>query len=169
MPDFDLRWAYAEPAQEEARFQAMLPAAAAAADRAYHLGLLTQIARAQGLQQRFADAHATLDQVEALVTDDLPTARIRLYLERGRAFNSDRRRAEALPLFQAAFDLAVAAGEAYHAVDAAHMVAIAIPDAADQLAWNLKAVALAEAYAEARGWLGSLYNNIGWTYADGGR
>lgn len=37
--------------------------------------------------------------------------------------------------------------------------------------WNLKAVALAEQSKDekAKGWLGSLYNNIGWTYHDTGR
>ena len=39
-----------------------------------------------------------------------------------------------------------------------------------QLEWNLKAVELAEKSNDgrARNWLGSLYNNIGWTYHDAG-
>lgn len=169
MPDFDLRWDYGNPAQEEERFTGLLAAAAAEADAEYHLGLLTQIARAQGIQQRFADAHATLDSVESLLTPDLKSAPIRYLLERGRAFNSDGQRERALPLFLEAFDLALKAGEAYHAVDAAHMVAIAIPGPADQLAWNLRAVELAEAHPSTRRWLGPLYNNIGWTHAGEGR
>lgn len=51
------------------------------------------------------------------------------------------------------------------------MVAIAnLSDPEQALAWNLKALELAEASQakEARNWLGSLYNNIGWTYFDKG-
>lgn len=134
MPDFDLRWAYGSPAQEEERFYGLLPAAEAGGDAEYHLGLLTQIARAQGLQQRFADAHATLDRVEALLTPALKSAPVRYLLERGRAFNSDGQRERAQPLFEQAFDLAMRAGEAYHAVDAAHMVAIASSEPDEQMA-----------------------------------
>ena len=67
----------------------------------YRFELLTQIARSQGLQRRFDDAHATLDWVE-MVLNGLPeteaegeaaavTPRIRHLLERGRVFNSSRR------------------------------------------------------------------------------
>ena len=54
----------------------------------------------------------------------------------------------------------------FYAIDAIHMLGIAEPDAEKQLAWNFKAMQLAEASSDerARGWLGSLYNNIGWTY-----
>ncbi|HET7033834.1 MAG TPA: tetratricopeptide repeat protein, partial [Casimicrobiaceae bacterium] len=49
------------------------------------------------------------------------------------------------------------------------MLGIAAPEA-ERLAWNLKALALAEAAtdARARGWRASLYHNIGWTYFDAG-
>lgn len=48
------------------------------------------------------------------------------------------------------------------------MLAIAAPD--EQLEWNLKALALVEQSTDGRvkKWAGSLYNNIGWTYHDGG-
>jgi tetratricopeptide (TPR) repeat protein len=57
------------------------------------------------------------------------------------------------------------AGEDYFAVDAAHMMGIVEPPA-QALEWHLKALALAEASGEerAKGWLGPLYNNLGWTY-----
>jgi tetratricopeptide (TPR) repeat protein len=65
--------------------------------------------------------------------------------------------------------LAGCAGDEYYAIDAAHMLAIAAP-AAEQLDWNLKALAMAQAAsdARARGWDASLQNNIGWTYHDRG-
>ena len=63
LPDFNLLWDYGQPAETEARFRELLPAARACGDRDYYLQLLTQIARAQGLQKRFEQAHATLDHV----------------------------------------------------------------------------------------------------------
>ena len=59
------------------------------------------------------------------------------------------------------------AGEVSFAVDAAHMIAIVNP--IDQkLEWNLRAMEIADTASEekARGWLWSLYNNIGYTYLE---
>src|SRR5256885_1926355 len=88
LPNFDALWDYDHPVTSESRFRALLPQAEAAGDAAYRAELLTQIARTEGLQGRFAAAHQTLDTVEALLTSDLVTARLRYLLERGRVFNS---------------------------------------------------------------------------------
>lgn len=169
MADFDQLWDYDQPEATERRFRDLLPAAEASADRAYHAELLTQIARTLGLQGRFDEAHAVLDEAAALLSDQMATARVRYLLERGRALRSSGRREEARPLFLQAWELGLANGEDSYATDAAHMVALVEPDSAQQLAWNLKALDLAERSPKARRWLGSLYNNIGWTYADAGR
>jgi tetratricopeptide (TPR) repeat protein len=92
-------------------------------------------------------------------------------LERGRALNSAKRVEAAKRFFVEAWELARELGEDGLAVDAAHMVAIAQsrdPDAA--LEWNLRAIELAQSSPDesARRWLGSLYNNTGWTYFDRG-
>ena len=60
-------------------------------------------------------------------------------------------------------------GADYYLVDALHMLGIAAPPD-EQLDWNLRALAAAEAStdARARGWRGSLLNNIGGTYHDRG-
>lgn len=165
--DFDALWDYDDPAATETRFRALLPEMEPGSSP--HVQLLTQIARAQGLQRQFDAAHTTLDQAQALLDDNLPRARVRYLLERGRVYNSSGRPQQALPLFLEAMEAAQAAGLAHEAVDAAHMMAIAAPSE-EQLAWNLKALALAEQAADdrARKWLGSLYNNIGWTYHDQG-
>jgi tetratricopeptide (TPR) repeat protein len=164
LPDFDTLWNYDQPAETEQRFQALL--ALAEPGQQPTLQLLTQIARAQGLQRRFDDAHQMLDTVEAALTAADPLTRVRYLLERGRVYNSSGRPAEALPLFRQAWAEAQAAGEDGFAVDAAHMMAIAEPEAAEQLAWNLKALELAQRSTQERAqkWQGSLYNNIGWTY-----
>src|SRR5206468_3280997 len=101
--------------------------AAQAAERALYQ---TQVARALGLQQRFDEAQAVLDTVEAAAAALPPGAtathvRARLAIERGRAWNSAGDFGRARPLFEQAVALADSAGLEGLAVDAAHMVAIA--------------------------------------------
>ena len=165
LPNFDALWDYAHPAKTEAAFRTLLPQAEASGNLSYYLELLTQIARTQGLQRDFVAAQQTLDQVHALLTDDLGRARVRYLLEQGRVFNSSGQPEEARPLFEAAWEQAQACHEDIYAIDAAHMVAIvAAPE--EKLAWNLKGLELVEQTTDVRAqkWGGSLYNNIGWDY-----
>jgi len=53
------------------------------------------------------------------------------------------------------------------AVDAAHMVALT-GDPDEKLEWATKGIAMAEK-GEMTGWLGPLWNNLGWDYVDAGR
>src|SRR5205809_2675677 len=167
LPDFDKLWDYAHPEISEQRFRELLPRALDSRDLPYLTQLLTQIARAEGLQRKFEDAHKTLDRVEKAMlkaeADD--KTRVRYLLERGRVFNSSGKRDEARPLFLQALELAVKSKDDFNAVDAAHMMAI-VETSEKQLQWNLKALDLAENSADekTRKWRGSLYNNIGWTY-----
>lgn len=165
--DFDSLWNYNDPAGTETKFRDLLPSAEAHPDPEYHPQLLTQIARTLGLQRKFEKAHALLDEVEPLLAEDTPVARVRYLLERGRTFNSSGEKALAKPLFLKAWDLARALGEDFYAVDAAHMVAIVEPGESG-LEWNMTAIQYAEGSEQerARGWLGSLYNNTGWSYHD---
>lgn len=165
--DFEQLWDYGQPAHSETLFRERL--AQATAHSSYLAQLLTQIARAQGLQRQFNAAHETLDKAEAILQPDWRRAHIRYRLERGRVFNSSGQPDQARPHFLAAWEQALAAGEDFYAIDAAHMMGIIEPPAA-QMAWNLRAVALAEQTGDprARNWLGSLYNNIGWTWHDQG-
>jgi tetratricopeptide (TPR) repeat protein len=159
MADFDALWDYANPAATEARFRAY------AAHGNQALELRTQIARALGLQQKFAEAHAELDAVDEVGSEDR-RVRIRSTLERGRLHNSSGNKATARGFFDAAFTLAQAAHEDDLAIDAAHMIAIASPGEA--IDWNRRALALAAASSDpkARAWRGSLLNNLGWSYHD---
>jgi tetratricopeptide (TPR) repeat protein len=162
--DFDKLWNHADPAATERRFRELLPAAGSPD---YRLQLLTQIARTLGLQRKFDEAHRLLDTVEKEMTPDLKTVRVRYLLERGRTFRSGKQAEKSRPLFLAAWELGREAGLDAYAVDAAHMMAMVEPGAG----WNEKAMALAEASREeeARRWLGSLYNNIGWDLHAAGR
>ncbi len=169
LPDFDKLWDYAHPDISERRFRELLPRALDSLDLSYLAQLLTQIARAEGLQRKFEDAHKTLDRVDKALPKTDGRTLIRYLLERGRVHNSSGSVDDAKRLFLQAFDLAVKSNEDFYAVDAAHMVAI-VESPENQLEWNLKALDLAENSADerARNWKGSLCNNIGWTYFDRG-
>jgi tetratricopeptide (TPR) repeat protein len=168
LADFDALWDYNDPAKTEMAFRELIPEAEATENASYHAQLLTQIARTEGLQRKFDEAHKTLDTAEGMLSDDLVVARIRYLLERGRVTNSSGQREESKPYFLEAWDLASRSGEDFYAVDAAHMLGI-VETPEKQLEWNERAIALAENSADekARGWLGSLYNNTGWSYHDG--
>jgi tetratricopeptide (TPR) repeat protein len=161
--DFDSLWDYSNPHQTETRFREIL--LQVPEDNLAYLELLTQIARAQGLQQKFDRAHQTLDQVERRLGKYSSRAKIRYLLERGRTLNSSGHPDEAQPLFEQALDMAKGLSEDFYAVDALHMLAIVAPPAAS-LDLNLRAIQLAESSSQAktRNWLGSLYNNTGWSY-----
>lgn len=77
--DLDALLDFNDPATTEAGLRALLPDA----PPALRPEVLTQIARAQGLQRRFAAAHHTLDAVEPLLAGAPVRARVRLLLERG--------------------------------------------------------------------------------------
>ena len=164
----DALWDFAKPAISEERFRAEVkqwPVGSAEAQE-----VRTQIARTLGLQRKFADAHALLDDIEPTLARLPVHVRVRYLLERGRTFNASGSPERAVPLFAEALQLSEADKDEFYAVDAAHMLGIAAPPA-ERLRWNLKALELAEAAADARarGWRASLYNNIGWTYFDDGQ
>ena len=166
LPDFDTLWDYAQPAETEERFRELLPAARASGDRNYHLQLLTQIARAQGLARRFDAAHATLEHVREAMTDDLKAVLVRYRLERGRCFNDTGQLDKARNCFLNAWELAKSEHLDGYAVDAAHMLGIIERPQTQAMAWNLRALEYAKAShdPDAQRWLATLQNNIGWTY-----
>ncbi len=167
-PDFNDLWDYNDPAGTEVTFRNLLSDSTYPGDSSYVLQLKTQVARTLGLQRKFAEAHELLDEVELVVAPD-DVASARLFLERGRLFNSAGQPTEAVPLFEQALAQAQRLEAAFYEVDALHMLAIA--DAANSLEWNTRAIQQAEMTSDARahGWLGSLYNNMGWSLFDAGR
>ena len=167
LPDFDSLWDYSRPDYTETRFREIL--IHVPEDDPAFLELLTQIARAQGLQQKFDKAHQTLDQVERRLGTIASRSKVRYLLERGRVFNSSGHPEQSRPLFELALDYAKQISEDFYAVDAIHMLAI-VSSPASSLDLNLRAIQLAESSGQekARNWLGSLYNNTGWSYHDMG-
>jgi tetratricopeptide (TPR) repeat protein len=171
LPDFDSWWNYDKPAETAAKFHVLVPEAKASGNADYYLQLLTQIARTQSLQGKFPEAHAILDEVEPSLNAETPVAEVRYLLERGRSYRSAGEVDRATPLFLRAFELGRQRALDFHAVDAAHMMALVEKTKEKQLEWNFLAIELAKASNDPRAqdWLGSLYNNIGWTYQDAGR
>lgn len=171
LPNFDSLWDFGNPEKTCQAFDDLIPQAKESGDLEYFLQLLTQIARTQGLQKDFVEAHLTLDEVQESITAETPVAKIRYFLERGRVFNSSKEISNALVMFARAYELAQEAHQDNLGVDAAHMMAIAESDSGKKMEWNLKALTLAEKSQDpkANGWLGSLYNNMAWTYHDSGK
>ena len=165
--DFDKLWNYDDPAATEQKFRELLPSAEKGKDREYYIELLTQLARTQGLQRKFTEAHEILDKVMKLLKPEHIVPRIRFMLERGRTYNSSKEYEKARELFMAAYMQADKYGEDNLAIDAVHMLGI-VDKGDESLKWNELAIQMAEDTEDekARGWLGALYNNTGWTYHD---
>jgi len=171
---FDELWNHGDPAGTRAKFEALLAQASDESPFNWYLQIQTQIARTQGLEGEFETARKTLDEVEnrrLVAPDDVPqVVRVRYLLELGRTWNSGGEKSKAVPLFLDAWTLAKRENEHFYAVDAAHMLGIAT-EGNESLNWNRRAMEDAEQSgdAKAQGWLGALYNNIGWTYHELGR
>jgi len=161
MVDVRPLWDFDDPAASEARFLA-------AATGAARLAMLTQVARARGLQGAFVEGHALLDEVagDPALDDE---GRVRLHLERGRLLRSADRVAESVPEFEEAASMAQACGEEYLHLDALHMLAIALPERAEEITHHALDVASRAHDPAARNWDASLLNNLGMAHADAGR
>lgn len=159
-------WDFDDLDGSEQRFRALLEQEGTAAGRAE---ILTQLARVEGLHNRFDEGDALLDEAETLA-GSTSVVRARIDLERGRLRRSEGDPEAALPLFEAAFETALAIPHEFLAVDAAHMVAIAAPKFDTRLAWSNRGIDLAQSSSdpEVTYWLGSLFNNVGWDYFDAG-
>lgn len=152
-------WDFNDPAGSEQRLRLAL---VGASDKQAAV-LRTQVARALGLQGRFADALVVLDGIES--TD--PEAHVRVLLERGRVYRSSGDEQGAAPMFRAALSAADAAGLEALAIDAGHMVALTLTGT-DQADYTARLLERARAATDpaARAWSASILNNLGMTYSE---
>lgn len=166
----DALWNFGDPAASEAAFRDHLHDHAHTLDAEAVLQLRTQIARALGLQRRFEEATALLDELRGALAEPEGLAALRWHLERGRVLNSSRADDRGAADFGKAFSIAERTGHEGLAVDAAHMLAIVL-EGDEAFAWHERAIDIATASNDpnARRWLGSLTNNLGWAYHDQGR
>jgi len=151
-------WDFDDLDASQRRFEELLQLEASDSARG---DILTQLARVEGLRERFEAGEALVAEAEAL-----GGASARVLLERGRLRRSSGDREEALPLFESAFALALEAGDEFIAVDAAHMAAMAAADREGMVTWAERGIEIAERSDEpdVRYWLGPLLNNLGWEY-----
>jgi tetratricopeptide (TPR) repeat protein len=158
-------WDFSDLDESERRFRELLEAER---DDAARAEVLTQLARVHGLRGEFDRGEELLREADALAGSSA-RARIRIDLERGRLLRSSGHSDRALPLFRRATDAGEAAGELFIAADAAHMAAIAAPDAEGLVHWTKRGIELAESGdGSARYWLGPLLNNLGWHHFEAG-
>lgn len=157
-------WDFDDLEASEARLRAQLAGEPSAEGRAE---VLTQLARVEGLRGAFADGERLVLEAESLAgTSAVAAARIEL--ERGRILRSSGNAADAFPLFESAFAIALEAGETFVACDAAHMAALAATDRGTYRFWSERGVELARSSDDARYWLGPLLNNLGWEHYEAG-
>jgi tetratricopeptide (TPR) repeat protein len=148
-------WVFNDLDLSQRRFRAALEEEETAAGRA---GLLTQLARIEGLRGDFAAGERLLGQAEAL-----GGAEGWVLIERGRLLRSSGDGPSALPLFEAAFERARAADDGFLAGDAAHMAALV----GDVEAWTARGIELTDD-GPGRYWLAPLLNNVGWSRYEAG-
>jgi tetratricopeptide (TPR) repeat protein len=122
--------------------------------------VLTQLARIEGLRGELERADALADEAAPLA--ESAVARARLALERGRIRRSSGNREAARPLFESAYAGALEAQQYFMAADAAHMVALVMPDHPGVIKWTQRGLELAETHSTAAYWAGPLLNNLGW-------
>jgi tetratricopeptide (TPR) repeat protein len=148
----DALWDFGAPAESEMRFRT---AAELNPDRDE---LMTQVARALGLQDRFDEAHAQLDSIDS----ETPVVRTRVALERGRLHRSAGDAAASVPWFELAAKTAGDSGLSFLHVDALHMLALADPQNA--AAHTTAATEIADSATDdrTRRWAIALHNNLGW-------
>lgn len=166
----DKAWTFSDPAGSERRFIAMAEQALAGGDTETVLQARTQQARTHSIRGQFDHAHAILDAVADAADGAGDVTYARLYLERGRTFNSAGLKDVAVAAFQIALDAAEQSGNDYLTIDAMHMIGIALKGEMS-LRWNRRGIERCERTTDvrARSWLGPLYNNAAWTLFDGGQ
>ena len=150
-------WDFDDLDATEARLHEQLEREESDAGRAE---VLTQLARVQGLRDDFDGCEQLLQEAEPLAGDGV--ARVRIEIERGRKLRSSGDGAAAVPLFESAYSRACELDEFWLAGDAAHMVAISVPE--NMVDWTQRGLELAGSHPDAEYWAGPLLNNLGWHY-----
>ena len=125
--------------------------------------VLTQLARVASWLDRPDEAHALLDEADALAGSSC-VARARVLLERGRLARHTEGEAAALTLLEQGYELALAADQHFIAADAAHSCALV----GDMVGWTKRGLELADRFDAARYWRGTLLINLGdWQWERG--
>lgn len=156
------------PLEIEKNLRKLLSKANDLEDKSIYLQILSQIALSQAMQQKFTEAHKTLDEAEEGLTPEYELAHVRILLERGRVFHQSDNSEDALLLFKNSYALSKQHMFDFHTINAAHMIAIVVKNVDEKITWNEKAIKLATKTEDKRAhaWLAPLYNNLAQNYID---
>ncbi|WP_374346957.1 tetratricopeptide repeat protein [Chitinimonas sp.] len=163
--DVQALWDFERPELSEQRFRDALRRPDI--DGIAEAELLSQLARAQGMQGQFDLASRTLDQVQARLAILPPASSVSYSLERGRLAQQQGDGKRAWRWYHSALLLAQKHQLDMASIDAMRMLALS-SSGKIALDWYLKALALAERgnSAQAIAWQPMFYNNIGWLYVE---
>lgn len=150
-------WDFSDPDGTRAKFEDL---ALKTEDADERFILKTQIARTYSFKNEIADSHKTLDNIEGELQFRSDEAKSYYLLERGRVFNSDDKKQEAMPFFEKAAALRIPGLW----LDALHMIAVAQDSPEKSEEKNRQALAEAEFSNEPadQSWKGTILNNLGW-------
>jgi tetratricopeptide (TPR) repeat protein len=159
------------PLDIEKNLRSLLEEAQLLEDKSLYLQILSKIALTEAMQQKFADAHHTLNEAEGLLKPEYNLAQVRILLERGRVYHQSGDLDNAILFFTKSYELSKQYGFDAYAIDAAHMIAIVEPELDKKAVWNELAIDMARKSTtkQAQAWLGALYNNVAQNYIQMGR
>lgn len=160
-----------EPHEIEENLRKLLPRAKFYHNRSLYPQILSQIALAQAMQKQFGEAHVTIDEAEQVLVANDFVAKARILLEKGRIYHQKGDLEGAKPFYESSYQLSQEKELDEHACNAAHMLAIVAEENGEKIEWNELAIRLAKesTNVKAKGWLGSLCNNLGVAYFDAKR
>lgn len=163
---FEDAFDYDHPVESEMRLKAFAAQAEAAGDKVTEAEILTQVARSEGLEKKFAEAHANLDRAIALGIHN-GRASIRISIERGRLYRLAGYTGKAAVYFRDAFEKAKATHQDYLMLDSVHMIALNEPFDTSRN-WVQRGLKMAAQSRDPKTlhWVAILNNNMGVAYLD---
>ena len=174
LPDITTLWKHSDPAASQAAFMELMPGAETGGNISFNVTLLTQVARAQGLQRNHEAANASLDRAKRMLDEgnpqELQHALVSYLLERGRVYRASGYEDRAEDYFLEAYEMALDAEEIAMAVDAAHMLGLTL-QGKESVDWFSRALKHASSgiNAQVRRWEAPLCELLGRIYAEEGR
>lgn len=124
----------------------------------------SMIARCYLITDKKEEGRHWIDKAGAVASEEQPEGWSRYLGVRGRFQWQDKEMGAATETFKDMYEYCSRHKLHSRAIDAAHMVAITgTPE--QQVEWGLKGIKQAEK-GDLGGWLGPLWNNLGWTYED---
>lgn len=128
---------------------------------------LAQVARMHSILGDYVKGRQWLEDARQIATDAEPMGWSRYLGVRGRfEWQDEKDKPKATATFIEMYEYSKSHELHGRALDAAHMVAI-VGTPQEQVRWSLNAIEEAEKAGET-GWLGPLWNNLGWTYEERG-